>query len=502
MVTSQSQEKKKKEPTLNRTLKAEFDNMVEQWWLTPERKTALKIQMQPPQWLTKNHEGNILFFTQNESRELQILETKDICRILTAAVIVALRSDEIKKKYTLAAKLSQKDAEKIVHQIESQIYSSEEFDITLMNRIIEEEIKPITFADDPALTFKRLPFSLAGTITEFDPFIERCSQLGKFMRTLKIHMKDYNKEKDTSEHFKRLLIFVGFLHMSNESPKEVLVWHGEGNDGKSTFIEFLGSQMGAAAILNADPNSIQSDLGKAALFGKRLVHFEEPTHGKLITSDLKRIAGSQVLRARKLYKDYIEFANTAMLCFTTNHAPEIDGKAASKSRLLVIQSNSVSKSEKMTPRESREDLTNNWERIVKLGCQLFKENKNCLLEMQEEEFGESISDFYSHIDGWIHKHFVASKGAFLPKCTLASVVPKEIYKKDVFERIAQLFAEQEENRICPVESRLEFSYLKTSFVDVKEKRHSLHGWLNISFRTESTFIAEENHGRLYRAGKW
>lgn len=500
MTEGKSQGKKSKEPSLTRALKAEYAELVEFWFLSPERRT-LPIEMQPPDWLTKNEKGNILFFTQNEKLELTILEAKEIVLTLTAASIVSLKVESVKKKYTLAARLNEKDALNIVHSLNARVLAQEQFETELLGRVIQEEIKPIAFIDDPALAFKRLSFSLSGSLLDFDPFSERCSQLGTFMRTLKRNMLDYNAESDKSEHFKRLLIFVGFLHMSTDSPKEVLVWHGEGNDGKSTFIEFLGSQMGAAAILNADPNSIQSDLGKAALFGKRLVHFEEPTHGKLITSDLKRIAGSTVLRARKLYQDYIEFANTAMLCFTTNHFPEIDGKTASKSRLLVIQSKSVCKSEKMTPQESRKDLTDNWEKIVKLGCQMYKENKYRLLEMRDEEFDESVSDFYAKVDGWLLKNFAATRGAFMPKSTIAALIPPNIYPSDVFNRLPQLFANQEQQRICPVESRLTFEYSKTSF-EQYDKKHSLHGWHNISFRQDSKYVDFENHGLIYKAGKW
>lgn len=112
----------------------------------------------------------------------------------------------------------------------------------------------------------------------------------------------------------------------------LFILHGNGANGKTTFLtvlqEVLGDYAQAASpdLLvgtrdEADPRS-----GVAGLRGKRLVVTSEVGSGRRLNEALvKKITGSDRLRASYLYHDAFEFAPTHKIFLATNHKPRIEG---------------------------------------------------------------------------------------------------------------------------------------------------------------------------------
>ena len=106
---------------------------------------------------------------------------------------------------------------------------------------------------------------------------------------------------------------------------------GDGNNGKSTFIDVIRQMFGdyasniqAETLMIRNNNGINSDI--ARLKGARLVTSAEPNEGlRLNEGLLKQLTGGDVVTARKLYGDEFEFKPEFKLWMATNHKPIIRG---------------------------------------------------------------------------------------------------------------------------------------------------------------------------------
>ena len=111
----------------------------------------------------------------------------------------------------------------------------------------------------------------------------------------------------------------------------LVISYGHGSNGKSTFFGVLKTVLGEyARTVNADTlvavngNTDQSYV--ASLRGARLVVMSETEESAVMSSaQLKRITSRDVISARALYKDPIEFAPTHTVILHTNHLPRISG---------------------------------------------------------------------------------------------------------------------------------------------------------------------------------
>ena len=106
---------------------------------------------------------------------------------------------------------------------------------------------------------------------------------------------------------------------------------GDGNNGKSTFIDVIRQMFGdyasniqAETLMIRNNNGINSDI--ARLKGARLVTSAEPNEGLRLNEGLmKQLTGGDVVTARKLYGDEFEFKPEFKLWMATNHKPIIRG---------------------------------------------------------------------------------------------------------------------------------------------------------------------------------
>lgn len=131
---------------------------------------------------------------------------------------------------------------------------------------------------------------------------------------------------------------IGFLKRAcgmsltgDVSEHVLLILHGSGRNGKSTFLNILQEMLGDYAaqappgfLLSRSFDSHPTQL--AYLYGKRLVVSMETGEGKRMDETLvKQLTGGDKVVARRMREDFWEFSPTHKLWLSTNHKPRILG---------------------------------------------------------------------------------------------------------------------------------------------------------------------------------
>lgn len=107
---------------------------------------------------------------------------------------------------------------------------------------------------------------------------------------------------------------------------------GDGSNGKSTFIETIRQTVGrhgfaaamSAFIAKSGDEGINNDI--RALDGFRFVTAAETQRGRALAEEkIKQITGGDVVNARALYKEGVEFTAICKLWLSSNHKPKIRG---------------------------------------------------------------------------------------------------------------------------------------------------------------------------------
>lgn len=133
-----------------------------------------------------------------------------------------------------------------------------------------------------------------------------------------------------------LIVYVQTLAgyvLSGERGEQILpVLHGSGANGKSTFLGvlqyLLGDYAGSAApdLLIQKKNQSDHPTGLASLRGKRLVIASETGEdGRLNEERVKLLTGGEIIMARKMRQDFVEFMPSHVIILQTNHKPRIYG---------------------------------------------------------------------------------------------------------------------------------------------------------------------------------
>lgn len=136
---------------------------------------------------------------------------------------------------------------------------------------------------------------------------------------------------------------AGMSLTGDVSEHVLLILHGVGRNGKSTFLNTMLAALGDYAtttmpellmmkINNRHPTEL------ADLFGRRfVVAIESEEGGRLAESLVKRLTGGDPIKARRMREDPWEFLPTHKLWMATNHKPRIRGTdPAIWSRLKLI----------------------------------------------------------------------------------------------------------------------------------------------------------------------
>ena len=126
--------------------------------------------------------------------------------------------------------------------------------------------------------------------------------------------------------------FVGYSMTTSTKEQCMFILHGDGRNGKTVFIEtirkifgdYVTSLPSTSLVRKPIENGIPNDI--AGLKGARLVTTVETNeNATLDESMIKKITGSDIIKARFLNKEFFEFMPTFKLIYASNHKPNIRG---------------------------------------------------------------------------------------------------------------------------------------------------------------------------------
>lgn len=143
--------------------------------------------------------------------------------------------------------------------------------------------------------------------------------------------------------FKRYLqLLAGMAAVGEVYEEGLVISHGSGGNGKSTFFGALRRVLGDyAKSVNPDvlvTNGVKTDQSYvAALRGVRLAILSETEEGAHFSvSQMKRLTSRDAISARALYKDPIEFLPTHTTIMHTNHLPKLDSLDGGTKRRIAV----------------------------------------------------------------------------------------------------------------------------------------------------------------------
>ncbi len=136
-------------------------------------------------------------------------------------------------------------------------------------------------------------------------------------------------DKDLQDYLQCL---AGYALSGSTREQIFAFFHGNGANGKSTFLEVLRELMGGYATQTQPETLMASQRGGGAssdlarLIGKRLVISNEVREGAQFEENLiKQLVGGDCVTARFLYQEHFEFRPKFKLMIAGNHQPVIKG---------------------------------------------------------------------------------------------------------------------------------------------------------------------------------
>ena len=135
----------------------------------------------------------------------------------------------------------------------------------------------------------------------------------------------------------------GLALSSDQSEQRLWVHHGNGGNGKGTFLSMIAKVMGSyagpvsASVFVSSGRDSDRDNKTAQLVGKRLAFAQEADDGsRLSESSVKAMTGSDVCTARYLYQNPFEVNPTWHIHLAVNHRPSIKGRDAGIWRRVLL----------------------------------------------------------------------------------------------------------------------------------------------------------------------
>lgn len=136
---------------------------------------------------------------------------------------------------------------------------------------------------------------------------------------------------------------VGYCLTGDVSEQKLPIFHGNGANGKSTFLNGFMDVVGSDYTMQSMPDFLMEKRGeshpteKASLFGKRFVScVETEASRKLAESTVKMLTGGEKIMARRMREDFWEFQPTHKLILCTNHKPVVAGQDHGIWRRLLL----------------------------------------------------------------------------------------------------------------------------------------------------------------------
>lgn len=170
-------------------------------------------------------------------------------------------------------------------------------------------------------------------------------------------------DKDFERYLQTL---AGMAAVGEVYEEGLVISYGSGSNGKSTLFGALRRVLGDYAI-NVNPevlvtSSRQVDQSYVvALRGARLAVLAETEEGAHFSvSNMKRLTSRDMISARALYKDPIEFLPTHTTVMHTNHLPRLDSMDGGTKRRIAVAS--------FTTQFKRTEAITNYEQVLVSEC--------------------------------------------------------------------------------------------------------------------------------------
>lgn len=135
-----------------------------------------------------------------------------------------------------------------------------------------------------------------------------------------------------AERVRYLQRVIGYALSGDTREQAIFIFHGEGRDGKTTFVETVLSLLGGYAtkvptqtlVQKKGDETIPSDI--AQLPGARFVAANETSAGRELNESLvKDLSGGDTISARHLYRPFFRFKPSHKLILYGNHRPTVVG---------------------------------------------------------------------------------------------------------------------------------------------------------------------------------
>lgn len=183
---------------------------------------------------------------------------------------------------------------------------------------VTRELKPHT----PTIIF------LSKLATEYNPAAKCPTILTRLYEWTGGNMKDLIK----------LIQFAGFCLYRDYFIRKAIIIHGEGNNGKTTFVIFMIRWLGTDSVASVKVQKLEKRFTAARLFGKLANLCDDlPGDEWFSTGSFKQATGGSPLEAEKKFKDEFLFCSYAKMLFTGNRMPVVsDDTLAFWDRIALI----------------------------------------------------------------------------------------------------------------------------------------------------------------------
>jgi putative DNA primase/helicase len=127
-----------------------------------------------------------------------------------------------------------------------------------------------------------------------------------------------------------LLSVAGYSLLGLTTEQKFVILHGNGEDGKTTFLSAIDAALGPLSAKTAANHFMSAQFDEhptwlMRLYGKRFVWAEEPSHFRQLNEALiKEVTGGGQVVARWMNADESEFHPQFKLWLASNHLPRID----------------------------------------------------------------------------------------------------------------------------------------------------------------------------------
>ena len=290
-------------------------------------------------------------------------------------------------------KLKKTQDNEIMHQINKfadEVDNAEkELPILLRNGMILEG--EFVAADTP--TFSPFFLDILYSPSTYDEYVD------KFLNDITCERPELRKTLEE---------ILGLILLTNKFPHHVFFFVGDGENGKSTFLEMINNlvgELGQNLSLDAfnDPTSVVSLIGK-------LVNCTDETDGVYIDrcKGYKSLASGNTITVRPIYSNPVKVQNTATLILSTNNMPKFNDRTHGFYRRLVIIPFDFKIKEKISNLDELLSTDNAKSYILNLalkGVKRIKENgykltKNKILEKALEDYKMETD----HIVGFVNEY--------------------------------------------------------------------------------------------------